>query len=168
MTDEKRLARAKKQESLALFQGYLAETLGQFNAGYLVSLKLDPDREVLVISGQNKKDPTITLPYNRIVSFVVEDETSLVKSGSGIGRALAGGLLFGGAGAVVGALSGKGKTKTAWYGTLTYKNKPGETSQIVLKELTLGDPKSKTLSATTFETVVAGIVRRYAAAITEL
>ena len=167
MTDEKRLAKAKKQESLAIFQGYLAETLGQFNAGYLVSLKLDPDREVLEISGQ-KKDPTITLPYNRIVSFVVEDETSLVKSGSGIGRALAGGLLFGGAGAVVGAMSGKGKTKTAWYGTLTYKTKEGDTAQIVLKELTLGNPRSKTLSATTFETVVAGIVRRYAATITEL
>lgn len=60
------------------------------------------------ISG-NIKDATI-YNYNDIVSFeLIEDGSSISKGG--IGKAIAGGILFGGAGAIVGGVTGKKKIK---------------------------------------------------------
>ena len=49
--------------------------------------------------------------YSEIIDFeLIEDGTSITKGG--IGRALVGGALFGGVGAIVGGTTGKRKTKT--------------------------------------------------------
>ena len=169
MKADKKAAKERKQEARAYFSGDICDALGQIPAGHHVELRLDPDREVLTIHSGGKKDGVeITLPYARIVSFKVEDEVSLVKSGNVFGRAVAGGLLFGSVGALVGAASGTGKTDVSWYGTLTYKAKTGEQAQITVKELTIGSAKNKSILAINFETAVAAIVSRYAESINEL
>lgn len=58
-----------------------------------------------------KKDKTFTLPYERITDVYHGYISELKDNGHVIGRALAGGFLFGGAGAVVGAISGNFKKK---------------------------------------------------------
>lgn len=56
-----------------------------------------------------KKNPNIH-SYDEVIDFeLLEDGESITKGG--IGKAVAGGLLFGGVGAVVGASTGKKKTK---------------------------------------------------------
>ena len=64
----------------------------------------------LEIKANLKKHEPITLQYSQITDVFYGQETEVVeKDRSVIGRAVAGGLLFGGVGAVVGGISGVGK-----------------------------------------------------------
>lgn len=55
--------------------------------------------------------PQIIFPYTDILEYeVIKNGTSITKGG--LGRAIVGGALFGGAGAIVGGVTGKKKTKT--------------------------------------------------------
>lgn len=82
-------------------------------AGIIVTAYAMSDR--IIIKG-GKKLPQVVLPYERTQSFgVVTDYEQ--KGKSAVGRAAAGGLLFGPLGAVVGAASGAG-SKTVEKNTL--------------------------------------------------
>lgn len=169
--EEKALQKEKKQatlDKLTAFSGFSMQPIGKIPQGDPVGLKLDPVNKVLKLHS-GKID--ITLPYDRIQSFKVEDETNLVKSGSTIGRALVGGALFGKTGAVVGGMSAKGNTKTKWIATLTYEDKEGAIQELGFIEmggLNYYDGSTKSYSSSQFEKRLNAIVSEYREDITEL
>lgn len=135
--DEKAAIKAEKEikaESRMRYTGSALQQIGKIQQGWAVDLTLDPSEQKLHITNKKNKID-ITIPYERLKSFKYESETSLAQSGGTIGRALVGGLLFGGAGAVVGGMSGKGNTKTKWYGTLVFINKEGEQQELYFADL---------------------------------
>lgn len=84
--------------------------LGQLKEGYAVDVALYDDHLTLV-APIYKTDP-ITLDYKQINDVYYGFETEIVeKDKSVIGRAAAGGLVFGPIGAIVGAVSGIGSKK---------------------------------------------------------
>lgn len=71
-------------------------------------LMFDDNTQSFVV--QNSNTRTDLYYYNQLVDFeLLEDGESITKGG--LGRAVAGGLLFGGVGAIVGGVTGKKKTK---------------------------------------------------------
>lgn len=157
----------KKEASLA-FIGETLQPIGQIPTGKMVGLTLKPAEQVLNIHFE-KID--ITLPYDRIRGFKLEDETTLTKNGNTIGRALVGGALFGGAGAVVGGMSTKGNTKTKWIGVLSYVDKEGNPQELTFIQWGLSgyyDGATKHYGASQFENKINEIVSRHSENITEL
>lgn len=169
--EEKIILKAEKEvkkEASVMFIGDTTQTIGKIPSGTTVGLTLKPEDEVLNIHW-DKID--ITLPYNRIKGFKLEDETTIAKSGSTIGRALVGGALFGKTGAVVGGMSGKGKTNTKWIGTLSYVDKEGNIQELSFIQWGLighYEGSTKHYGAFQFENKVNEIVSRYGEDITEL
>lgn len=99
----------------------------------LCDMVLDTETEALIFKAKlNKKAPEITLPLSKITSAgnVIFTET---KEQSKTGRAVAGGLLFGPAGAIVGALTAQEKEKLKSLYIINYKS-DGEDKVITLKE----------------------------------
>ena len=82
----------------------IEEDLGQFKKGDAVDVALYEDHLELQ-KGVGNKD-VATLAYSQITDVFYGSD---VKDKSPIARAVAGGLLFGSTGAVVGAISGAGK-----------------------------------------------------------
>lgn len=172
--EEKAAIQAEKQrkkEKTALFMGVSLQPIGKIAVNQIPSLSLDPDNQLLYI--KYGKDVKISLPYDRIVSFSLQSETEIMNGGNAGLRALAGGVLFGAAGATVGAASAKNKPKKKWVGTLTYKDKSGEIASLSFLEYNLlrlheyeGD--SKSLSGLDFENLVNGIASRFSKDIIEL
>lgn len=76
------------------------------------------------------------IPYEKIISFEVLQNSHQVASG-GLGRAVVGGLLFGGAGAVVGAVTGKSTSV--------------EERQSIKVNITLDNPASPLVTVTMFK-----------------
>ena len=157
-----------KKEASVMFMGDALQPIGKIPVNGSCGLTLKPDQRALNIH-HSKID--ITLPYERIKSFRVENETTLAKSGSGLGGAIIGGALFGGAGAIVGQNAKKGKTNIKWIGTLTYEDKEGNLQSLSFIERALtglyeGDNKS--YSAMNFENVVNRIGSDSSEDITEL
>ena len=163
----KREKELKKESSLA-FLGESLQTIGKIPSGKTVGLSLEPDNQVLTI----RYDKTeITLPYDRIRGFKLEDETTIAKSGSTVGRALVGGALFGKTGAIVGGMSAKGKTNTKWIATLSYVDKEGNLQELVFVQWGLTghyEGATKHYGASQFENKVNEIVSRYSEDINEL
>lgn len=170
-TVAEREEKRKKKESHQAFMGKTTQPIGKIAMSTIVDLSLDPYEEVLKIISIDKELITITLPYERIRGFKIENEVTLAKSGGTVGRALAGGALFGGAGAIVGGMSGKGKTASRWFGTLTYVDKEGNIQELVFIHQTYsGDynGKDKHWGASKFEEAVNKVYSRHAEEITEL
>lgn len=95
--------KANEDENLRLFNP--TKKIGSY-------IEFDDNRKEWLVSlgllGKKKK----IYKYSDIVDFeLLEDGESIIKKG-GVGRAVAGGLLFGGVGAVVGGVTGKQKTKS--------------------------------------------------------
>ena len=87
----------------------LTDTLGVYSSGDMVDVALY-DNHLIIKSPILKQE--IKLNYEQITDVFYGLETEVIeKNKSVIGRAVAGGLLFGGVGAVVGGISGTG-TKT--------------------------------------------------------
>ena len=76
------------------------------------------------------------IPYEKIISFEVLQNSHQVASG-GLGRAVVGGLLFGGAGAVVGAVTGKSTSV--------------EERQSIKVNITLDNPANPLVTVTMFK-----------------
>ena len=104
----------------------LLHDLGQFKANNAVEVSLYDDH--LTISAPMSKQP-ISLPYRQITDVYYGIETEIKEKGkSPIGRAAIGGLLFGGYGAVVGAVSGQGSKQKKEYKhmfIISYRSKSG-------------------------------------------
>lgn len=159
--------KAKKEASL-LFMGESLQSIGKIPIGETVAISLKPGDQVLNIR-HDKID--ITLPYERIRGFKLENETTLAKSGNTVGRALIGGALFGGAGAIVGGMSGKGKTNTKWIGTLTYEDKAGDIQELMFIQWGLSgyyEGETKHYLASQFESKINEIASRFVEDINEL
>lgn len=82
-----------------------------------------------------------TLKYSQITDVFYGLQTEIVTTGkSVIGRAVAGGLLFGGVGAVVGAVSGSGtkqKKERRFYFIISYTSSAGEDKFIQFEDTRL-------------------------------
>lgn len=152
-----------KQEASVYYPCQTLQPIGKIPINGICKLTLKPSERVLNIHC-GKSD--ITLPYERLRSFEVNDEVTLAKSGSGLGGAIVGGALFGGAGAIVGQNMKKGKTKIKWIATLTYEDKEGTQQQLNFLETGTGDHKS--LTAISFEATVNRIASDCGEEITEL
>lgn len=109
--------------------------------GYMYTLELLEDKLQIGIP-LAKPDQLKTLKYNQIQDVIYESDIEKIsKSKSPIGRAIAGGLLFGGVGAVVGAISGSGtkeKTERKFYLIINYTSKDGEDKFLQYEDPTLG------------------------------
>lgn len=163
--EQRKQEKAIKKEASVAFMGSSLQPIGKIPIGKLVVLSLKPTEQVLNIH-HDKID--ITLPYDRIRGFRLEDETTLAKSGSTIGRSLVGGALFGKTGAIVGGMSAKGNTKTKWIGTLSYVDKESNLQELAFIQWGLTGPYEGVSNILPFEIKVNEIVSRYAEDITEL
>lgn len=105
----------------------LLEDVGQLKAGNMIEVALYDEN--LELSAPMSPTP-ISLSYSQVTDIYYGTETEIRdKNKSVIGRALVGGLLFAGAGAVVGAVSGLGTKQEKIRKTLliiSYKSSNGE------------------------------------------
>ena len=166
--EQKKQEKTARKESWTTFIGTALQPIGKIPMNAVCGITLKPAEQKLMI-GSNKT--SITLPYERIRSFKVENETTLAKSGMGLGGAIVGGILFGGAGAIVGQNAVKGKTNTKWIGILTYEDKEGNLQELSFLEIGLTGPyngKQKSYSSQKFEEIVNNITSRLGENITEL
>lgn len=139
------------------YTGFSTENIGPICKNDLVTIKMLPDLQKIELSSKGNK---IELPYDRLIGFSIEDEAKLTSGKISIGGAVIGGALLGPAGAVVGALSKKGKNKINWIGTLVYADKNGERKELCFLTNTLGNPNKKTFVMTQFETAMNNIATR--------
>lgn len=163
--EQRKQERSIKKEASVAFMGETLQPIGKIPMKKLTFLTLKPTEKVLSIKYEKIE---ITLPYDRIRGFKLEDETTLAKSGSTIGRSLVGGALFGSTGAVVGGMSAKGNTKTKWIGTLSYIDKEGNLQELSFLQWGLTGPYEGATNVLPFESKVNEIVSRYSEDITEL
>ena len=116
----------------------LTDTLGVYNSGEMVDVVLYDDH-LIIMSPVLKQE--IKLNYNRITDVYYGLETEIIEQNkSVIGRAIAGGLLLGGVGAVVGGISGTGtKTKKErhFYFIISYTSSTGEDKFIQFEDTRL-------------------------------
>lgn len=160
--------KAHKKETSVIFMGESLQAIGKIPAGKCVGLTLKPADQALNIHF-DKTD--ITLPYERLRGFKLEDEVTLAKSGSGLGGAIVGGALFGAAGAIVGQNAKKGKTDVKWVATLSYEDKEGNAQALNFIQWGLTgyyEGSTKHWGASQFESAINEIVSRYGEDITEL
>lgn len=95
-----------------------------------IVLELDTDRNAVVFTEFGKKQE-ILLPISKITrTGVLHIET--VESGNMIGRAIVGGVLYGGAGAIIGAMTAQEKKKVKHLYSINYLS-DGEEKAIVMK-----------------------------------
>ena len=93
-------------------------------------LELDTDRNAVVITEFGKKQE-ILLPISKITrTGILHIDT--VESGNMIGRAIIGGVLFGSAGAIIGAMSAQERKKVKHLYSINYLS-DGEEKAIVMK-----------------------------------
>lgn len=87
--------------------------------------------------------PEINLAFNKIIGaeFITQDE---LKDASVIGRAVVGGILFGGIGAIVGGISGQGqKVTTKRYFAISYIGNTDDPKTILLDDNFQGSNRLK-------------------------
>ena len=98
----------KKDKDVIISEHFLMlQDVGELKKGWAIKLSLYDDH--LTLKNFAVKQP-ITLNYSQITDVFHGYTTEIQeKNKSTIGRAMAGGLLFGGAGAIVGAMTANGK-----------------------------------------------------------
>lgn len=116
----------KTKESIISDAFKLVEVHAGLQSGIMYDISLYDDH--LTIKIPLGKEET-TLNYNQITDVFYGVETEVVNTGkSVIGRAIAGGILFGGVGAVVGGMSGAGtkqKKEHHTYFIISYRSSAG-------------------------------------------
>lgn len=112
----------------------LQEDIAGFSKGYMYDVALYDDH--LEITSMQKRK--LLLNYDQITDVFYGGNTELIqKPKSVIGRAVVGGVIFGGVGAIVGAASGTGtKTgkKTHLYFIISYTSSDGEDKYIQFED----------------------------------
>lgn len=125
-----------KSKKGAIISDYfkLVNDVGQFKANNMYEVSLYGD--YLELSGVGGL--SVKLKYGQITDVFYGVEKEIVeKNKSVIGRAVTGGLLFGGVGAVVGAVSGTGKkekTVRKFMFIISYKSSNGSDAFITLED----------------------------------
>ena len=105
----------KKKGSVISDYFKMLEPVGSIKEGNMVEVALYPDHLEISYVGI----APISLSFSKITDVYYGIETEMVnKPKSVIGRAVTGGLLFGGVGAIVGAVSGTGEKQKKVYRTL--------------------------------------------------
>lgn len=126
---------------MGLFSKKIKATLKSSDNGAMYNLELLDDKLQIGIP-LAKTDQLKTLRYDQIQDVIYESDIEKIsKSKSPIGRAIAGGLLFGGVGSIVGAISGSGtkeKTERKFYLIINYTSKDGESKFLQYEDPTLG------------------------------
>lgn len=97
-----------------------------------ITMELDEGNRCLVFRARALKKPEIKLPLNKITKAGNVNVTE-IEHQSKIGRAFVGGFLFGGAGAIVGAMSAGEKEKIQTLYIINYLSE-GEEKAIVLHD----------------------------------
>lgn len=124
--------------------GFFKSTKGSIISDYfrltqdLAQLKADNMYDVALYDEYLEIGAKVKLKYDQITDVYYGLQTEIAeKSKSVIGRAVAGGLLFGGVGAVVGAVSGSGtkeiKNKKFMF-IISYKSSSGEDAFISFED----------------------------------
>ena len=115
----------------------LIENVATFTKGYMYEVALYDDH-LEVISLQKKK---LTLNYDQITDVFYGMETELKsKPKSVIGRAAVGGVLFGGVGAVIGAVSGSSQKQIKerhFYFIVSFKGSDGQDGYLQFEDTRL-------------------------------
>lgn len=122
----------KKDKDIIINEYFkILEDVGGLGKNNAVKVVLYDDH--LALSNAIVKQP-ITLNYSQITG-VYHGYKPYEKDKSTIGRAFAGGLLFGGAGAVVGAMTANGKkTATMLMFIISYTSSKGEECYLVFED----------------------------------
>ena len=109
---------SKRVENLIAEKSQMQELIRYFNPTHTVGcLSFDDNSQTFTINLNKNVD---LYNYNQILNFeLLEDGVSVTKGG--LGRAVAGGVLFGGVGAVVGSVTGGKKTSKAVCNSLQIK-----------------------------------------------
>lgn len=84
-----------------------------------INLELDTGTRELIITEFPSKKHVLTLPISRISRTGVL-KVEEIERGNMIGRAIVGGVLYGGAGAIIGALSAQDRQKTKYLYSINY------------------------------------------------
>lgn len=96
--------RAVNLEYLAGVRGYIPESA--------ISLSINKKDNCLTITSRIFKQPQVHLNFDQILTYnIVDEKTILEKQKSVVGRAIVGGVLLGGVGAIIGGMSGLGNKK---------------------------------------------------------
>lgn len=122
--------RKEKQEKMLMIH---YEGIPSLRSNCPCNMILDVKEHRLIFEEyMTKNAKTISLPLDKISKAGLVNVTEIEKQ-SKLGRAAIGGLLFGGSGAIVGALSAGEKEKTKSLYIINYQS-DGENKVIVLKE----------------------------------
>ena len=103
-----------------------------YGKGTAVSMTLDESAEVIIFKARVLKKPEVKLPLSKI-SFAGTIGLDQVQKQSALGRAMVGGVFFGAAGAIVGAMTAEEKLKHQYFYIINYIS-DGETKSIALLE----------------------------------
>lgn len=107
----------------------LPDNYGKYAFMHLI---LDENAGILQFKKSLKTDECVNLAISKITKYEILTEEK-IKENSGVGRAIAGGLLFGPAGAVVGAVTARDKKKKEYFYCITYMS-DNEEKVIVMKD----------------------------------
>lgn len=111
---------------------YIAGLPSNYTSKMLFYLVLNEDAGILQFKKSLKTDECVNLAISKITKYEIITEEK-IKEKSGVGRAIAGGLMFGTAGAVVGAVTAKDKKKKEYFKCITYIS-DNEEKAIVMKD----------------------------------
>ncbi|MFR5876568.1 MAG: hypothetical protein ACLUFN_08765 [Eubacterium sp.] len=124
-------SKKNKDGNLTIRMVYIAGLPSNYTPKMLFYLVLNEDAGILQFKKSLKTDECVNLAISKITKYEIITEEK-IKENSGIGRAIAGGLLFGTAGAVVGAVTAKDKKKKEYFDCITYIS-DNEEKAIVMK-----------------------------------
>lgn len=103
-----------------------------YTKGTAVTMELDEENRCLIFKARAFKKPEIKLPLSK-VSAAGNVNVAEVEQQSKVGKAVIGGLLFGSAGAIVGAMTAGEKQKIKTLYIVNYES-DGENKAIVLHD----------------------------------
>lgn len=112
-------------------QAVYCDGISTFTTNSPISVTINKDEKQVTFEQRFSKVPNANLSFEKItnVAWVTEED---VKNASVVGNAIVGGILFGGLGAIVGAVSGT-KKKSETYLVINYTSTDGTLKAISMK-----------------------------------
>ncbi len=95
------------------------EGLPGYTKGTAITFTLDEGVKCLVFKARAFKKPEVKLPLSK-VTFAGIVPFEEIEKGSVIGRAVVGGILFGSAGAIIGAMTAEEKKRKKYFYVINY------------------------------------------------